>query len=110
MAERTLVLHILTVGGIKVGIKEPDLYSAIADIVGVKKAADTDKVDDSGSISELKLRGKAITLNAFCSDKKRHKIQCSIDKVTGAVAGLIGKSFGANTIKSVSIPRRRTRR
>ena len=110
MAKKTLVLHIMTVGSIKIGIKEPDLYGSINTIVGVKLAAPNDTVDDSGSISELKQRGKAITLNARCSDGKTHRIQCSIDKVAGAVTGLVGKGFGAVTIKSVSIPRKRTRR
>lgn len=100
----------MTVGAIKIGIDEPDSYGSIADIVGVKKALETDTVDDSGSISELKLRGKAVTLNARCDDGKTHKIQCSIDKVSSAVGSLKGKTFALAKIKSVSIPRRRTRR
>jgi hypothetical protein len=110
MASRGLQLHILTSGTSKIGISEPDKYSAIADIVGVKKAEATDTVDDSATISELKKRGKAVTLAAIDKDKKSHRILCAIDKVASAMSALKGKSFGGKEIKSVSIPRRRSRR
>jgi hypothetical protein len=110
MASRGLQLHILTSGTTKIGISEPDKYDAIKDIVGVRKAEAADTVDDSATISELKKRGKAVTLAAIDSDKKAHRILCAIDKVASAISALKGKSFGGKTIKSVSVPRKRSRR
>jgi hypothetical protein len=110
MASRGLVQHILTSGGTKIGISEPDKYEGIKDIVGIRKAESGDTVDDSATISELKKRGKAMTLAAIDVDKKQHKILCAIDKVAAAISTLKGKSFGGKVIKSVSVPRRRSRR
>jgi hypothetical protein len=110
MASRGLQLHILTSGTTKIGISEPDKYDAIKDIVGVRKAEAADTVDDSATISELKKRGKAVTLAAIDSDKKAHRILCAIDKASSAISALKGKSFGGKTIKSVSMPRKRSRR
>lgn len=110
MASRGLVLHILTSGTSKIGISEPDKYEGIKDIVGIKKAAEGDTVDDSATISELKKRGKAITLIGVDKDKKQHRILCAIDKVSSAISALKGKSFGGKAINSVSIPRKRSRR
>jgi hypothetical protein len=110
MATRNLQLHIVTVGTTKIGISEPDKYGSIADIVGVKLAGTGDTVNDSATISELKKGGKLITLAAIDGDKKSHRIQCAIDKVSSAISALKGKTFGTATIKSVSIPRRRSRR
>jgi hypothetical protein len=109
-AQKAKFLHILTVGTTKIGIQEPDSYSSIADIVGVKKAGDTDKADEPGTISQLKKYARIITFNARTSDGKSHRIQCAIDKASSAAGSLIGKSFAGATIKSVSIPRKRTRR
>jgi glycine cleavage system H lipoate-binding protein len=110
MATRNLQLHIVTVGTAKIGISEPNKYSAIGDIVGVKLAGTGDTVDDSATVGELKKRGKIITLAAIDTSGKSHRIQCAIDKVASAISSLKGKQFGAVTIKSVSIPRKRSRR
>jgi hypothetical protein len=110
MASRGLVQHILTSGTTKIGISEADKYEGIKDIVGIRKAVDGDTVDDSATISELKKRGKAITLAAIDVDKKAHRILCAIDKVASAITSLKGKTFGSKVIKSVSVPRRRSRR
>jgi hypothetical protein len=110
MASRDLKLHVVTVGNSKIGIKEPDKYGGIADIVGVKLAVDSDKITDSATISEAKKGGKLITLAAIDKDGKSHRIQCSIDKASSAISGLVGKSFAGKTIASAGIPRRRSRR
>jgi hypothetical protein len=110
MATRNLQLHIVTVGTTKIGISEPDKYEAIKDIVGVRKAAASDTVDDSATVGELKKRGKLITLSAIDTSGKAHRIQCAIDKVASAISGIKGKSFGTATIRSASIPRKRSRR
>jgi hypothetical protein len=103
------VLHILTIGTTKIGIQEPDVYTAIADIVGIKKATDTDRADEPGTISQLKMYARIITFNARCSDKKTRKVQCAMDKASSAAGSLPGKALGSVTIKSVSIRRKRTR-
>jgi hypothetical protein len=103
------VLHILTIGATKIGIQEPDRYTAIADIVGIKKATATDVADEPGTISQLKQYARLITFNARCSDGKTHKVQCAMEKASSAAGSLPGKAFGAVTIKKVSIARKRTR-
>jgi hypothetical protein len=108
MADR--VLHLIKVGSAKIGIMQPDNYSSIADIVGVKKATDSDVLDDEGTVGNLKKRGKIISFSVRTKDKKSHRVQCSIDKASTAVTTLKGKTFAGSTISSVSIPRKRTRR
>jgi hypothetical protein len=107
MADR--VLHIVKVGTVKIGINEPDNYANIATIVGVTKATDSDVLDDEGTIGGLKKRGKLVSFRVKTKDKKSHTIQCSIDKVSTAVATLKGKTFAGSVISSVSIPRKRSR-
>jgi hypothetical protein len=108
MADR--VLHVIKVGSAKIGITEPDNYQNIADIVGVKKAVDTDVLDDDGTIGNLKRRGKIVSFKVRTKDKKTHTVQCSMDKASTAVSTLKGKTFAGSTITSVSIPRKRSRR
>jgi hypothetical protein len=103
------VLHIVKVGTSKIGIQEPDAYAQIASIVGITKATDSDVLDDEGTVSMLKKSGKLVTLKCRDTQKKTHTIQCSIDKVSTAVPSLKGKTFGTAVIKTVSIPRKRSR-
>ncbi len=108
-AQKPKFLHILTVGTTKIGIEEADNYGSIADIVGIKKATDTDKADEPGTISQLKRYARIITFNCRTSDGKSHRLQCAIDKASSAAGSLVGKSFAGATIKRVSIARKRTR-
>jgi hypothetical protein len=108
MADR--VLHIVKVGTAKIGIIEPDNYDKISSIVGVTKATDTDVLDDEGTIGALKKRGKLISLKVRTADGKYHTVQCSVDKISTAVPTLKGKEFAGSKIKSVSVPRKRSRR
>jgi hypothetical protein len=110
IGDKPRVLHIVKVGTAKIGIQEPDSYAEIADLVGIKKAGESDQVDDSGNIGELKQRGKLITFTARCAGGKSRRIQCSVEKAAAASAGLKGKNFGGLKIESVSIARRRSRR
>jgi phosphomannomutase len=103
-------LHILTVGTTKIGIEEVDNYGSIGSLVGIKKATDTDRADEPGTISQLKRYARIITFTVRTADKKSHKLQCAIDKASSAAGSLIGKAFAGSTIKKVSIARKRTRR
>lgn len=109
MARKPLLLHIVTIGNVKHGIKQPDDYASINAVVGVKKATSTDKVDDSAEISSLRRSGKVIKLNCRLKSGKINSVICAIDKVSGAIAGLIGKTLDGSTITNVSIPRKRNR-
>jgi hypothetical protein len=111
VVKEALVSHVLKVGNSKIVIQELlTTYKDIGSVVGITEKADTDKVDDIGSISKLKQAAKVITFNVRMSDKKTHKVNCSIDKASSAPANLIGKSISGATIKKVSVPRRRSRR
>jgi hypothetical protein len=102
--------HIVKVGTAKHTITEPDIYTAIADIVGIKKALDTDTSDDFQTVGNLKKAGKLITLTCKTKDKKSHKIQCTTEKVSSATGSLRGKTLAGSTITTVTISRRRSRR
>jgi hypothetical protein len=109
MARKPLLLHVLTINNVKHGIKQPDDYASINAIVGVKKATSADKIDDSTEVSSLRRSGKAVKLNCRLKSGKVNSVICAIDKVSGAIAGLLGKSLDGSTITSVSIPRKRSR-
>lgn len=102
--------HIVKVGSVKHTITQPDTYANIADIVGIKKATDTDTSDDFQTVSNLKKAGKLITLTCKTKDKKSHRVQCATDKVSSATGALRGKTISGSVITAVSIPRRRSRR
>jgi hypothetical protein len=110
MARKPLTLHVATIGAVKHGIKQPDDYASINAIVGIKKATATEQVDDSTEVNSLRRSGKLIKLSCRLANKKVNTILCTTEKVSGAVAGLIGKSLDGSTISSVSIPRKRNRR
>jgi hypothetical protein len=110
MARKPLILHVATIGAVTHGIKQPDDYAAINAIVGIKKATSSDKVDDSTEVNSLRRSGKLVKLSCRLANKKVNTIQCTTEKVSGAVAGLLGKALDGSTITSVSIPRKRNRR
>jgi hypothetical protein len=110
MARKPLVLHVATIGSVKHGIKQPDDYAALSSITGIKKATATETVDDSTEVNSLRRSGKLVKLSCRLKNKKVNTILCTTEKLSGAVAGLIGKALDGSTISSVSIPRKRNRR
>jgi hypothetical protein len=110
--KRETVLHIVTIGNIKYSCEQPiSDYDNIGDIVGIKKAPDTGAdLDVHNTVSELQRAGKVIRLSCRLANKKTNTILCAIDKVAGALGKLRGKTLAGSPIKSVTIPRKRSRR
>lgn len=109
--KKALVLHILTTGSLKIGVEQSEAdYVSIGDIVGIKKAPETATIDTFQTTSQLQLEGKVIRLACRLANKKTNSILCAVDKVSAARGSLRGKSLGGSTIKSVTIPRKRSRR
>jgi hypothetical protein len=109
--KRELELHILTVGNVKYSIDQPvGDYTTIGDIVGIKVAPANSENDAHVRVSEVQRSGKAVRLSCRLANKKTNTILCAIDKVASAIGTLRGKTLGNSTIKSVTIPRRRSRR
>jgi hypothetical protein len=111
MARRELELHILKVGDISYGVEQPvGDYTDIGNIVGVKKAPAEAQVEVHSTVSELQKRAKAVRLSCRLRDGKINTILCAVDKVASALGTLRGKTLAGSTIKSVTIPRKRSRR
>lgn len=108
---KTLALHILTIGTAKYGLDQPvDDYTNIGDIVGIKKAPENADLDNFQTVGQLQLNGSVIRLSCRLANKKTNTILCAIDKVASAKGKLRGKTLAGSTIKSVTIPRKRSRR
>lgn len=106
----TRVIHYIESEGGKVGVKLPDVYGSIADIVGVKKLTTTDKLSVTAEVDDLKQSGVALTLSARIQEGteiKTKRILCSMKLASTAVGQLVGKQVGTGTIKSVGIKRER---
>ncbi|AFY94630.1 hypothetical protein [Chamaesiphon minutus] len=109
--KKTLVLHILTVGNLKIGVEQSESdYTSVGDIVGIKKAPDNATIDTFQTVRQLQLEGKVIRINCRLANKKTNSILCAVDKVSAARGSLRGKSMASSTVKSVTIPRKRSRR
>lgn len=105
------VEHIVTANKSKYIISElASTYKDIGDIVGIKEMGADEKADAHSSVPKLKQDAKIITLRVSTKEKKSFTLQCSIDKASTAVTGLVGRKIGSNTIKKVRVPRRRRRR
>lgn len=110
--KRETVLHIVTIGNIKYSVEQPiGDYDNIGDIVGIKKApADGADLDVHNTVSELQRAGKVVRISCRLANKKTNSILCAVDKVAGALGKLRGKSLAGSTVKSATIPRKRSRR
>jgi hypothetical protein len=117
MARKANVAHVVTSGKTKFSVKEPDIYTNIADIVGVKLLADTDTADFRTTVNELRINGVAIHISVRTETNKVHTVLCTTEKAAKAVSGLINKTIGEfegdavvqKKITSVTIPRKRSR-
>jgi hypothetical protein len=108
---KALVLHVLTVGNLKIGVEQSESdYQAISDIVGIKKAPENATIDTYQTVRQLQVEGKVIRLNCRLANKKTNSILCAVDKLAAARGTLRGKALAGSTIKSVTIPRKRSRR
>jgi hypothetical protein len=105
-----LFLHVATIGSVKHGIMQPDDYASIATVTGIKKATATETLDDSTEVNALRKSGKLLKLKCRLANKKTNTVLCTMEKASGAIAGLRGKALAGSTISSVSIPRKRSRR
>ena len=109
--KRETVLHVLTVGSQKIGLDQPvDDYNNIGDIVGIKKAGESDQLDSFQEVKNLMLEAKVVKFTCRLKNKKTNTILCAIDKASGARGSLRGKTLGGSTITRVTISRKRTRR
>lgn len=109
MATRApLFPHIIVVSGKNYAVKQPDIYSAIGDLVGCKKAPDPDNTQYSGGGSPSKLaeNGELIKIKVMLDTKKIRSLLCSLDKASSAVHAIVGKQLGTDKIKTAWIPRR----
>jgi hypothetical protein len=104
--KKELFLHIFTLKSTKISVMQPDNYTGIESVVGIKKALDSDVADDFNTVSNLLRAGKVVHLNAITKDGKTHKILCA---VATAISSLRGKSIAGSVVSSVGIPRRRRR-
>lgn len=108
MADR--VPHYIESEGGKVGIILPDVYGAIADIVGVKKVTDADKLSVTAEVDDLKQSGVAMHLSCRVQDGteiKYKKVLCSMKLASSAVGQLVGKTIDGGIIKKASVKRER---
>lgn len=110
MARKPLKLHVATIGSVKHGIQQPDDYTNISAQTGIKIATANQVVDDSTEVQSLRASGKLIKLRCRLANKKTNTVLCTTEKVSGAIAGLVGKSLDGSTITSVTIPQKRNRR
>jgi hypothetical protein len=111
MAKKSLTLHILTVNNTQIGIDQSETdYQGIGDIVGIKKAADNSQPTAHMDVADVQKSGLAVRLALRLENKKTNTILCSIEKVSSARASLRGKALNNSKIKSVRIPRKRSRR
>lgn len=108
---KDLVTHVLTVNGTKIGIDQAQSdYENIGDIVGIKKATDSENVTAFMDVPDVQKNGLAVRLSCRLKNKKTNSILCAIDKVSSARASLRGKTMAGSTVVSVRIPRKRSRR
>jgi hypothetical protein len=110
-ARKDLVTHVLTVNGTKIGIDQSETdYASIGDIVGIKKATDSENVTAFMDVPDAQKNGLVVRLSCRLKSKKTNSILCAIDKVSSARASLRGKAMNGSTIATVRIPRKRSRR
>lgn len=101
------VPHILTSAGIRYTVLLPDVYGAIGEVVGVKKAGDNETgTSDGGGVSHLVAIGAAIRMKVRCQGKKEVTVVCASDKIKGAEGGVGGKAIGTKTAIKGRVPRR----
>ena len=81
-----------------------------AQLLELPRLAAADSVDAFSTIGNLLKTGQAFRLRVRYKEGTKIKaanVVCDIDKASGAIAKLRGKSYGGGTILSASIPRRR---
>lgn len=109
--KRELEQVIVRVGSTAWSTMQPlNEYKDISAIVGVNKAPADAVSEVHTTVRELQRAGKVIRISCRMSDGKYNGILCAIDKVASALGSLRGKTIGDRTIKSVTIPRKRSRR
>ena len=101
--------HAFTVKGLKFVIVEPDYYEDIASIVGIKKLADNEVGDYPTTFSQGAQAGALIHLVARLENNKTKTIVCTTALLSSALTTLKGKKFNKLKVKSVSLPRKRSR-
>jgi hypothetical protein len=110
--KKALVPHILTAGGTQIGIDqaESDYAGSIGDVVGIKKMPENSTVSTEMSVKEVQAKGLAIRLRVRLANGRSNTLLCAVEKVASARSGLKGKAMNGSTIKTVGIPRKRSRR
>jgi len=110
-------VYLPTVIDAKIEVMEPDIYNDIADVVGVYTPTLIYNASLRLTTNELRRNGVVVQISCRTESGKSHKIICSVEKLSTALPGLVGKSIpeqnGANVnsakITKASIARKRSR-
>ena len=93
--------YVLNSGGVQYALHLSSDYDGIKEACGIADMPTPvpDNVVDETEVS-IRRKGKAIAVSVGLENGKRRKVIVSTSK---PIKGLIGKSFGGNTIKSASV-------